>query len=90
LHLLEAAERAIQKIVKLKRGTVETYVKKSSSPSLMIPSVGGLVEVFTLPHVFRTIPMRNATESDGVRANLCGVRVSPRGLAGANLAGTPM
>ena len=41
-------------------------------------------EVFTLPHVFRTIPMRNATESDGVRANFCGVRVSPRGLAGAN------
>ena len=44
------------------------------------------MEVFTLPHVFRTIPMRNATESDGVRANFCGVRVSPRGLAGANLA----
>ena len=48
------------------------------------------VEVFTLPHVFRTIPMQNATESDGVQANLCGVQVSPRGLAGANLAGTPM
>ena len=30
--------------------------------------------------------MGNATESDGVRANLCGVRVSLHGLAGANLA----
>ena len=47
-------------------------------------------EVFTLPHVFRTLPKRNAMESDGVRANFCGGRVSPHGLAGANLAETPM
>ena len=44
-------------------------------------------EVFTLPHVFRTIPMQNAMESDGVRANFCGVRVSPHGLAGAKWQG---
>ena len=48
------------------------------------------IKVFTLPHVFRTILMRNATESDGVRANFCRVRVSLHRLAGANLAGTPM
>ena len=57
---------------------------------LLVAPVGENQEVFTLPHVFRTIPIRNATESNGVRANFCGVRVSLHGLAGANLAGTPM
>ena len=39
------------------------------------------IEVFTLPHVFRTIPMQNGMESDGIRANLHRIRVSPHGLA---------
>ena len=36
------------------------------------------------------IPHHSDAECHGVRANFCGVQVSPHGLAGANLAGTPM